>query len=150
MTKSYQGLGLSCLYPENWTLTEDTQDDRVVGFTLESPSSAFMTVTQYPWTVTPEDAIDEACEAMSAEYDDVEFEATQADIDWLEHPLESFQSGDVRFYYLDLMVISRLMAFVLDQRTFLVQVQAEDRDFESLQMVFKAILISLLKSSHAE
>ena len=44
------------------------------------------------------------------------------------------------------MVISRMVAFALDHRTFLVQIQAEDRDFDKLEMVFKAILVSLLQS----
>lgn len=146
MTKIYQGLGLCCMYPENWTVTEDTDDGKILGFTLESPSSAFMTVTENPWTVTPAEAMEQACEVMKTEYEEVEFDEIESDLTWNGEPLKNCIAADAQFYYLDLMVISRMIAFALDHRTFLVQIQAEDRDFDKLEMVFKAILISLLQS----
>ena len=146
MTKIYQGLGLSCMYPENWNITEDTDDGKLLGFTLESPTSAFMTVTEYPWTVPPAEALEQACEVMKSEYDEVEFDEVESDLTWNGKPLPYCKAADAQFYYLDLMVISRLVAFALDHRTFLVQIQAEDRDFDKLEMVFKAILVSLLQS----
>lgn len=127
-------------------MTEDTNDGKVVGFTLESPSAAFITVTEYPWTVTPAEALDQSYQIMRSEYDDVEFEPIDTHLTWEDKPLPECIAGDVRFYYLDLMVVSRLIAFVLHQRTYLVQMQAEDRDFDKLDMVFKAILVSMLQS----
>jgi hypothetical protein len=150
MTKTYRGLGFSCMYPENWTVTEDTDADRLLAFTLESPSCAFMTVTEYPWTVTPADAIDQAYEVLRAEYDEVEFETRNPNLVMGGQSLPECVSGDCRFYYLDLMVISRLIAFVLDHRTVMIQIQAEDRDFDSLEMVFQAILVSMLQSVQVE
>jgi hypothetical protein len=38
----------------------------------------------------------------------------------------------------------------LDHRTFLIHIQAEDRDFEALEIVFKAILVSMLRSVQNE
>jgi hypothetical protein len=146
MTKIYQGLGLSCMYPENWNVTEDTDEGKVLGFTLESPTSAFMTVTEYPWTVPPSEALEQAHAAMKSEYDELEFETFEPNLEWQGQPLADSRAGDVRFYYLDLLVVSRLIAFSIDHRTYLVQIQAEDRDFESLEMVFQAMLISMLKS----
>ena len=146
MTKFYQGLGLTCMYPENWNVTEDTDEGKVLGFTLESPTAAFMTVTEYPWTVPPQEAIDEAGAARKAEYDELEFEPYDPALEWQGEPLADCRATDVRFYYLDLLVISRLIAFSLEHRTYLVQIQAEDRDFEGLEMVFKAMLVSMLQS----
>lgn len=134
------------MYPENWNVTEDTDGGKLLGFTLESPSAAFMTVTEYAWTVSPSQAIDQAIETMRSEYDELEFEEMESDLEWDGKPLPDCRSGDVRFYYLDLLVVSRLIAFALDHQTYLIQIQAEDRDFESLEMVFKAMLISMLKS----
>lgn len=150
MTKTYTGLGLSCMYPENWTITEDVDEGRTVSFTLESPTGAFMTVTEYPWTVTPQEAVDEACEVMRAEYDEVEFYETKSDLTIDGEPLDACLCGEVQFYYLDLLVVSRLLAFVLDQRTFMIQIQAEDRDFDTLDKVFQAIIISMLRSVQNE
>ena len=150
MTKIYQGLGLSCMYPENWSLTEDTDEGRVVAFTLESPTAAFMTVTEYPWTVAPREALEQAEEIMKAEYDNVEYEEIDPQLELDSKPLADSRAGDAHFYYLDLLIVSRFVAFTVDRKTFLVQIQSEDRDFESLEMVFKAMLFSMLKSINIE
>ena len=150
MTKIYQGLGLSCMYPENWSLTEDTEEGRVVGFTLESPTSAFMTVTEYPWTVAPREALEQAQDVMKSEYDNIEYDAIDPEVELDGQPLADSRAGDAHFYYLDLLVVSRFVAFTVDRKTFLVQTQAEDRDFEGLEMVFKAMLVSMLKSINIE
>ncbi len=146
MTKVYRGLGLSCLYPENWTLTEDTIDDQTIGFTLESPTTAFMMVNVYPWTIAPSQAIEQAREAMQVEYDDIEYEPIPPDITIKGHVIEDSRAGEVRFYYLDLLVVSRLIAFAFNRQTFLIQFQAEDRDFATLDQVFRAMTISILNS----
>ena len=146
MTKIYQGLGLSCMYPENWTITEDTDAGNVTAFTLESPTSSFMTVTEFPWTLAPREAIDQARETMVEEYDETEFEPLEPDLMFRGEKMQDCRAGDVRFYYLDLLVISRLISFTVDKKTFLVQIQAEDRDFDTLEMVFRAMMVSMLKS----
>jgi hypothetical protein len=148
MTKIYQGLGLSCMYPENWTVSEDTEDDTTVSFTLESPTHAFMTVIAYPWTVVPRQAIEQAREAMKAEYEEVEYEEVDPELPRGDTPLSDSRAVEMRFYYLDLLVVSRLVAFSLplQQRTYLLQIQAEDRDYQSLDKVFQAIIVSLIRS----
>jgi len=109
-----------------------------------------MTVTEYPITVPPSQAIEEAHETMRLEYDDVEFEEIETDFGVTKASITDCKAGDVRFYYLDLLVVSRLISFCLDNRTFLIQIQAEDRDFESLELVFQAILVSMLQSVQDE
>jgi len=146
MTKIYNGLGLSCMYPENWSITEDTDDGRVLGFTLESPTSAFMTVTEYPWTVAPREAVEQAQEIMKLEYDNIEYDEIDPGLEHDAKPLADSRAVESNFYYLDLLVMSRFVAFTVDRKTFLVQIQAEDRDFQSLEMVFKAMLTSMLQS----
>lgn len=138
------------MYPENWKVTEDIDNGKLMGFSIESPCSAFLSVTEYPWTVTPIEALDQSYQVLQADYDDVEFESIDAQLKWEEEPLPECVSADVRFYYLDLMVVSRLIAFVLNGRTFLVQIQAEDRDFDQLDMVFRAIIVSMLQSVKSE
>ena len=146
MTKTYQGLGLSCMYPENWSLTEDTDDGRIVGFTIESPTSAFMTVTEYPWTVAPREALEQAQDIMKSEYDNIEYDEIDPELELDGQPLADSRGSDANFYYLDLLVFSRFVSFTVDRKTYLVQIQAEDRDYEGLEMVFKAMLVSMLKS----
>lgn len=147
MTKVYQGLGLSCMYPENWSLSEETAPSgATTGFMLESPTSAFMMVNEYPWNVAPREAVDHAREAMVAEYPEAEFEPFEPKLLIQGEPIQDCRAGDIRFYYLDLMVISRLISFTVGKKTYLVQIQAEDRDFDKLEQVFEAMLVSMLQS----
>ncbi len=146
MTKLYNGLGLTCMYPENWSLSEDTDEGKTISFTVESPTSAFMTVSEYPWSVSPQQAIERGREAMQAEYEDTEVEVFSPQLSYRGGGMQQCLGTDIRFYYLDLLVISRLIAFTIEKRTFLIQIQGEDRDFESLEKVFQAMLISMLKS----
>ncbi len=150
MTKVYQGLGLSCMYPENWNLSEDTSTGSPTGFMIESPTSAFMTVNEYPWNVAPREAVEKAREAMEAEYPEAEFEPFEPKLLLKGEPIADSRAGDIRFYYLDLLVISRLIAFTVSKKTYLVQIQAEDRDFEKLEQVFQAMLVSMLQSLETE
>jgi hypothetical protein len=142
MIKTYEGLGLSCMYPENWTLTEDTEEDRVLGFTVESPTSAFMTVTEYPWTVSPREALEQAQDVMKSEYDNIEYDEVDPGLEFDGKPLADSRACDSHF--------SRLIAFTVDRKTFMVQIQSEDRDFQGLEMVFHAMLVSMLKSLNVE
>lgn len=150
MTKIYEGLGLSCMYPENWTLSEDTDEERVVGFTVESPTSAFMTVTEYPWTVAPREALEQAQDIMKSEYENIEYDEVDPGLEIDGKPLADSRACDSHFYYLDLLVVSRLIAFTVDRKTFMVQIQSEDRDFQNLEMVFQAMVVSMLKSLNVE
>ena len=150
MTKTFQGLGLSCMYPENWSLSEDTDDGRTVGFTIESPTSAFMTVTEYPWTVAPREALEQAQDIMKSEYDNIEYDEIDPGLELDGQPLADSRASDANFYYLDLLVFSRFVSFTVDRKTYLVQIQSEDRDYEGLEMVFKAMLVSMFKSINVD
>lgn len=145
MTKIYEGLGLKCLYPENWTLIEDAEDGVATSFTLESPTSAFITVCEYPIAVSPDSAIEQSVDTMRQEYEGVEDEIYDPTFQFRGEPLDVL-GLDLRFYYLDLLVVSRLIAFSADRKTYLIQIQAEDRDFETLEQVFRAMTVSMISS----
>jgi hypothetical protein len=119
----------------------------VIGFQLQSPTSAFMAVFRYPWTTPPSDAIAEVHLAIAAEYDEVEsiVSAPPDVLDALD-ALMDCQARELNFYYLDLLVNIRLVAFSTPQWTYLIQFQAEDRDFNQLDRVFDALLFSLAQS----
>jgi hypothetical protein len=143
MTKVHQGLGLHCTYPENWQLTEDTEEGATLGFTVQSPNTAFMSVLEYPGDVSPSQVIEQVKEAFAAEYDDVEYEAMEPELPGVDAPLEDLCVGTLNFYYLDLIATARLVAFRRPQGTMLIQFQAEDREFADLERVFHAMLISM-------
>lgn len=150
MTRVHQIRGIECTYPENWQLSEDRENDRLVSFTLQSPNTAFMSVYVSRDQGRATELIEEMTEMLSAEYEEVE----SASIDPESLNIGTLNLGkladdlivvDLNFYYLDLLVTTRLIAFSQADRTVLVQCQAEDREFETLEMVFKAMLISMLQ-----
>lgn len=147
MTRVHQIRGIECTYPENWQLSEDREDDRLVSFTLQSPNTAFMSVYISRDPGRASELIEEMTEMLRAEYEEVEI----ASIDAESLNLGKFETDmsivDLNFYYLDLLVTTRLIGFSSSDRTVLVQCQAEDREFASLEMVFKAMLVSMLQKS---
>ncbi len=70
---------------------------------------------------------------MNAEYEDVETEEhsryRRTRVHWHHQ----------RFYYLDLLVASKLLSVRTDDHLYLVQIQGEDRDMDQHSMVFDAI-----------
>ena len=140
MPNTYRGLGIECLYPDNWKLLEDDSPDSP-GFTLESPDAAIFSLTKYPWTVAPREAIERAIQAVQDEYPDCEVEWNEADL-----TIADSRSVEIRFFLLDLLVVIRFRGFSIERQTYLVQQQAEDRDYDRLEIVFDAILESVIQS----
>lgn len=144
MLKTYQGMELEIPYPDNWTVSEVEEEGWVESVLLESPDSSFVSINRYPKDVLPEEVLQQACDAMAAEYEDIEQEDLAFDIG----DTDSF-GCELRFYLLDLLVVSRLLAFTIGPYSYLVQLQAEDRDFERLRSVFHAMLTKTLQSLDA-
>ena len=140
MPKQYSGLGLTLLYPDTWTVSEETADGRPT-VSLENPGGSFLSISTLPLDDDPQQILNEAAEAMDAEYEDVESEPFAVDIAGHEY------TGIIqRFYYLDLLVASKLLSVRTDDHLYLVQIQGEDRDMDQHSMVFDAILTSMLRS----
>lgn len=141
MPAIYKGIDVECIYPDNWKLSEDVAEEGPSGFTIESPDAAFFTFIRYPWTVAPKDIVEQSVEAMKGEYDQIEIIERESTLGIAES-----RSSEVNFYCLDLLVTSQITAFTVRPYTYLVQVQAEDRTFDKLNLVFDAILTSILRS----
>lgn len=141
MMRTYEGMDLVLPYPDTWTVTEEKTDEWSESVFIESPASAFLSINRYPESAEPDVILDEAYSAMTDEYDELEREDLAFDIG----DGESY-GCELRFYYLDLLIVSRLMAFRIAERSLLIQIQAEDRDFEGLRPVFHAMLVAGIKS----
>ena len=146
MPKTHQTLGLAISYPDNWTLTEDLQDEQVVGFQIQSPGTAYLSVLSFDWSTTPDEAIDQASSIIQAEYDNVEKESFSPELISHPGPLADTRGLELYFYYLDLLVHAKLIAFGIPHQTILVQFQAEDSEFASMERVFDAMLLTLCQS----
>lgn len=141
MPKQYSGLGLSFLYPDSWTATEDGQGERGTGVILESPGGSFLSIMALAGDLDPEEAVREAAEAMDAEYEDIESEPLTVHI-----ADQDFRGTTQRFYYLDFVIVSKLIGMPLEDNLYLIQIQGEDRDMDQQALVFEAILTSMLRS----
>jgi hypothetical protein len=137
MPKKFEDLGLSFLYPDNWTSSEDPTAQACM---LESPEGAFLTITRLEGSDVV-DPVAQAKAAMEKEYQDIEVEPISRTIANRE-----LTGVTQRFVYLDLIITSHLLAFAGNGCTYLVQIQAEDRDMNRLEQVFEAILTSLCQS----
>ena len=146
MPKIHRSLGLSITYPENWTVSDDLHEGQVVGFQIQSPASAFLSVLSFDWSTTPDQAIDQAAQVIQNEYDNVESENFAPELVSHPGPLADSRGRELYFYYLDLLVRAKFIAFGVPHHTILVQFQAEDSEFQSLQRVFDAMLLTLCES----
>ena len=141
MTAVYDKLGLKFLYPENWTLIDDSADSpRVI--TLETPDgSNTWSVHLYPTGTDGDLVLKEALDSLQQTYEDLEVAPHSQQLGELEAT-----GVEVMFYCLDFLIRAQLHILQTPHDMVLIWAQAEDRDFDQQQIVFQAITISLLRS----
>ncbi len=131
--------GLHFQYPENWTLAEETHEAGRDSVTVYSPSGAFWSVTRYPRSADPAVLALAAVEAMREEYDSLEAHEAREVI--ADHELVGY---DLFFYCLDMTNTAQVRVTSICESTYVLFHQAEDRDFERIGPVFRAMSTSLL------
>lgn len=141
MPAVYDKYGVRFQYPENWSLTEEVGEDDALNVTLQSPTSAFWSLTIYPVELASWEVAQEVLTAMRKEYDPVEADETVETLAGTE-----MVGYDMDFYCLDFVITSQVRSFRLGRRTALLLFQGEDRDFKALALVFQALATSLLTS----
>lgn len=142
MTATYDRSGLNFMYPENWKLAEDAMDQIPRTIMLQSPTGAFWSVDIYPFSVEADQLLKDTIAAMREEYPELECEDVEESI------CETDAVGkDLHFYCLDFVVASHVRALRFGHATYLLTYQAEDRDFEKLGPVFRAITTSLFQEA---
>lgn len=144
MPATFEGFGVRFLYPENWTQLPRQEDESETGVTLEMPGGGFVSLEMVPLTRTDDIVIEEISQSLRENYDDVEQEP-------IDLPLlaDDDRAWDFRFYYLDLMVVSRAVLMEPPMATrqdtplagrLLFQAQAESREFDANEPVMMAII----------
>jgi len=138
MPALFDKLGIKFLYPDDWTLEVATDEDEE-GVTVYSPGGGF-------WSVVLRDGIEEPAElakiavvALGDEYTDVDTEPAEETVGRQE-----LVGYDVNFYCLDLTNTAQIRACRRNGRTLLILWQAEDREFDEVSRIFRAITTSLL------
>jgi hypothetical protein len=135
MPASFESFGIKFLYPDNWTVTDREEHADQDGVTLELPSGGFFTLEREHEGQLAEELIEEVADSLQEDYGDVEREEIQ-----LDNASAGEKAVDFRFYYLDLLIISRLVIVHLDNATYVIQMQAESRDFDANERVFAALM----------
>ncbi len=142
MPATFDDFGVTFLYPDNWVVagrsSGDDESSSIIGVTLELPTGGFVSVEQADTRLAEDDLIDEVAKTVAKEYDEVEREEIE-----LEAAPIGERSVELRFYYLDLIVISQIILLTAGKQRLLVQFQAESRDFDANELVFGAILKQL-------
>lgn len=141
MTPRYENFGVGFQYPENWKIVDEQPDDWPRSVSVQSPGSGFWMLQIFPAVADPATLAADVLKTIQQEYQEVEAESVHeplAGVNTLGH--------DLTFYCLDLIVAARTRAFPHGDRTFLLLWQAEDREFDQLEPVFRAISVSLLRT----
>ncbi len=139
MTAIYKREGINFMYPDNWSVMDEQLDTFPRSVSVQAPGGAFWSVDIHPFSVRGEDVLKEMVAAISEEYDDVEAEHVEDVID--DHPARGI---DLYFSCLDFVVTAKLRSFQNGHATYVLLYQAEDRDYEQLEPVFRAITHSML------
>ncbi len=135
MPASFDSFGIQFLYPDNWRLTPRDDQEGTEGVTMELPNGGFFSIERGHQGMLDEELIEEISDTLEESYDDVEREEIE-----LPDATAGERCVEFRFYYLDLIIVSRLILITIDGVRFLVQFQAENRDFDANEMVLAAIL----------
>ena len=144
MTAKYDKLGLEFLYPENWKLIDDVSGSPQV-ITLETPDgSTTWSVHLYPLETDIDSVLKEAIDSLQQTYEDIEFSPCESSAD------DASEGGvEALFYCLDFLIRAELKVVKTSGKCLMFWTQAEDRDYDKQNLVFKAITISLLQSLKA-
>lgn len=126
------------MFPENWEVSVDETRDASHSVTLFSPDGSFWTLAIHPAGREPKALCDQVLQEMTKEYGAIDSETVSQNV--AGHDAKGYE---MNFIHLDLICTSLAMAFRTYRATYLILAQAEDRDYERLKDVFRAINASL-------
>jgi hypothetical protein len=147
MPGQYRSMGISFQYPENWSLDEEDVLAGEKSVTVYSPSGAFWSISIYPSMTDLGTLASHAWEAIKEEYGDTDVEEIRESVSG--HELTGL---DMNFFCMDLTSTAKIRCLQTPRAVYAIFFQAEDKELETLERVFAAITVSLLRSlkrSHA-
>ena len=139
MTVTYDKLGVRLIYAEGWKITEDDPNAEPRTLSFESPKGGTWELMLYSDSREISELASEALAVMREEYDNVETTPYTTDFGGVEAI-----GHEIYFYHLDLLIHCRIVGAIFDSRTALLLWQAEDREFDELEPVFRAMATTLL------
>ena len=139
MPLEFAELGVRFQYPDNWTLSKDAALADCRNVTVSSPGGAFWTLSIHPRLTDPDQLVEAAVEVMREEYKDLEDEVVREEVDGFQ-----LVGREINFYCLDLTNTAWIHSLQTDGATYTIFCQAEDREFEKIRDVFRAMRASFL------
>lgn len=141
MPATFNKLGFRFTYPDNWTIDESEALEGAAAVTVYSPGGSFWSVSLHPKETPTHDLVRSAVKAMKQTYDELDAEDVSETLVG-----KDLQGSDVNFYCLDLTNTAQIRAFAAPNYNVVVLCQADDREFEAIADVFKAMTVSLLQN----
>ena len=140
MPAVYDHLGVKFLYPDNWEIDASEASEEGSAITVYSPGGALWSLWVYPPDEDIEPRTHEVVEALRKEYPELDVEPVREPL--AGHELVGY---DLNFFCLDLTNTAWVRALHTPRANYVILCQAEDREFEVFEAVFRAITISLLR-----
>jgi hypothetical protein len=134
----YDRFNVKFVYPENWEIAEEQADDWPKVITLQSPGGAMYSLHIYEGGVQLRELVREAAVALQQEYAESESEELPECNDGADCGI------DLHFYYLDFLILAQVRGILLPGKALLWINQAEIKEFEACEPIFKAMTLSLL------
>ncbi|MGO9112432.1 MAG: hypothetical protein ACLP9L_24645 [Thermoguttaceae bacterium] len=140
MPATFDNLGITFQYPDNWQLDEEEMRAGQSAVTVFRPGgTAFWSVAVHTASADPARMAQAALDAMRKEYEGLEAEPVNETI--AGRDLIGF---DLNFFYLDLTNTASIRSLRVDGTTYTIFFQAEDCEYREIGLVFKAMTVSLL------
>jgi hypothetical protein len=140
MPATFDQLGFFFEYPDNWSV-DYVDDDAIRQVVVSSPHTAFWQLSKHPPELELEPLFDEVLATLRSEYQEIEVEPEE---DMVEGHLVSGYT--VNFFCLDLTSTCCLRGIKTSEANYLLVCQAEDREFAQVELVFRAMLASVLRN----
>ncbi|MEX2174078.1 MAG: hypothetical protein WD872_06930 [Pirellulaceae bacterium] len=144
MPAVYENFGVRFLYPENWSILDEESDAWPRTVTLQSEQTGFWTLWAYPPLHEARKAVTEVIETIREAYPDLEVLPAKEMIGDAQT-----KGVDMAFFYLDLLVESRIRCLKTPSALLLWHYQAESREFEQIEPVFRAMTVNMLQTQVA-
>jgi hypothetical protein len=142
MRADLEQLGVSFQYPDNWVLDESETEAGEGEVAVYSPGGSFWSLAVYPPNLDAKQLASEAMAALKKEYPEADVEPVTETIAG-----EELAGYDLNFFYLDLTNTALVRSLKTARSNYVIVCQAEDREFERIAPVFRAITTSLLQEA---
>ena len=142
MVATYDRCGIRFLYPDNWKVQEDNPQPHAHCVTLQSPGSGFWMLQILESRESLDRLASGALDSVRQDYEEVEVVPAREEIAGT-----SLAGYDMQFYCLDFVVSAKIRSFSLADRACVLLFQAEDSEFEKIELVFSAITASLIQEA---